>query len=872
MSSGTMLLIPYDGTKANSRMYSCHVCSKSFKRSEHCTRHERAHSQEKPYSCRYCHRRYSRKDLVVRHERTLHAKEQAAESAAGTSRQAPRPTVLKRDCNSRSAAVSDSETARAAKLGKVRSHDTSAATSSARPESSGELDSSINGNQTGAKPVPEAINFRAMRTQEALQLPIPLISPLQSAQSNLTRTEALGRLGTDRQHYDPLFDAFNSSDGRLGDLDDLGDLDFFDPFLGDTFEQFQLPVLQDTIDQFSPLDHMSRSSHPDILDQASEINLGSNAAAEVDTAVSHMDVDDTMQLPQHHSRRNDGETAQSSVRRPQSAGPSLRKHLPIIFNDVMRNKLLEDICSRQAKAPPGNTFRLPSATALQSCLRTFVDAFHIHLPILHLQSFDFMKTPSPLVLALCAIGALYRLERRIAATLYVKAVEVLQSEDNDSTEYLNAERLTSYWDKPCSSPQPSMNPLWVSQARLLLLFFAAFSGEPSMVRRSLEKLGYLSNDNRIRLRRVEGKAPAARLSWHDWIERESIKRLLLGTIFVNNLVTIAYGILPGFSIVHEGSIELPDSDSLWNAADDNQWQHCVATVPESRPQNLKNAVSMLINGDRDDELTKVARTWSPFSTAMIMHAVSIQIWHSIDGSGLISSAQNLLVHADDQSSLMANEIEAALNRCRTILTHARAGAEGLWTDSDGPLLFNAFAVLRVTYGRAFTGIRLADRMLLLRDNHGDISEAISEYIAMPQERSKLVAKAIARTFEGLVLPFRSGAPLLRKTAALTWSVEHALAGWDSALLVTKWVYAMETLQAADNIITPDEQQVLSDVHSLLDEVEPWREQGLSAATALSRMWAGFYEDTWVWGITPRIGRSLRALANAYETAQQKIVP
>jgi len=102
---------------------------------------------------------------------------------------------------------------------------------------------------------------------------------------------------------------------------------------------------------------------------------------------------------------------------------------------------------------------------------------------------------------------------------------------------------------------------------------------------------------------------------------------------------------------------------------------------------------------------------------------------------------------------------------------------------------------------------------------------------------------------------------------------------------------MEILSERGDMITSAEQAVLTDVFNLLDELEPSLQEHTSAASELARMWAGFYEDTWVWGgmsskiartptklsstnifvlstVTPRIGWILRELGNAYEAARK----
>lgn len=97
-----------------------------------------------------------------------------------------------------------------------------------------------------------------------------------------------------------------------------------------------------------------------------------------------------------------------------------------------------------------------------------------------------------------------------------------------------------------------------------------------------------------------------------------------------------------------------------------------------------------------------------------------------------------------------------------------------------------------------------------------------------------------------------------------------------ALLVTKWVYAieLETRQGHNGTVSEREAQTMQGIRELLadldddpDENDHNHDQASGCLAArLARHWAGFYDDTWVWGVTPRMGWALRELANCYENS------
>jgi len=248
----------------------------------------------------------------------------------------------------------------------------------------------------------------------------------------------------------------------------------------------------------------------------------------------------------------------------------------------------------------------------------------------------------------------------------------------------------------------------------------------------------------------------------------------------SNLSNITYGVAPRFCLSEDGAVEMPDDEILWQARTEELWHQLVNTRQIISPISLRDAAGAIISGDPVEELVDVLGEWSAFGTSVAIHAVSTQIWHINQGAmfGNLSNGQST-PRDISQSSILAKRIQTALNRCRDLLMEIHNEPGHLSQDADSPVLFNSFAILRVSFSRAFTSVGLANRELLLYESSDAMVSAIRDYISIPQERSEFTTKSVARSFEGLVIPFQSSPLFVRKTAALTWSIEHALAGWDS---------------------------------------------------------------------------------------------
>lgn len=340
---------------------------------------------------------------------------------------------------------------------------------------------------------------------------------------------------------------------------------------------------------------------------------------------------------------------------------------------------------------------------------------------------------------------------------------------------------------------------------------------------------------------------------------------------MSSLMTVTYDLCPAFSVTQDLHIEMLDEECLWEASSRQQWDILKKSSPHRNKTTVRDAMNHLIFGKEQAAPRENTTTWTAFATTMVLHAVNINMWHVMQCTQSFTAfAVEEQNHKILKASLIA-QVETALARCYALLTADRSERDHTSDDPEGPLIFNCLALLRSAYVRVFTGAGNFNRMMLLSEDPLQVATSIEAYVTDGQERSPFLTKVVAKAYGGLLTPIKAGHLLVRKTAALTWSVEHAIAAWDCALFVTKWIHAMETEQ---HEVPPNEEEMknLDNFRELLAEVDSGYDGVGSLAGEVARVWAAFLDDTWVWGITPRMGQVLRQLADAFNTDWKKKFP
>ncbi|KAH7124575.1 hypothetical protein EDB81DRAFT_951610 [Dactylonectria macrodidyma] len=861
MSSNTdkTIAVSVSRSRRPRRQYECQHCPKIFKRSEHCIRHERIHTHEKPFSCQYCFKAYSRKDLVTRHERTLHADRTCKE-----------PGRDQQVCHlgARDALSDETTSEESPEPSEDDLEQTMAAGAPLTPQDSNKTPPAHHGTACysgflGSAPVPTADMGGPTPNQQPsaplidtvrLQTPPELLATNLQVDIDMLE-EGDGDTGAVAVRTGKELQPREKGPG-LGEAEQyLGIVTELDPSSMDTinmlqniqvspsdmtdllFSSLDIPSLQDLVRQTLP-DSVQLSRHPAVdvwphlglRGQVSDSLLETSFWGAESRAVETIDPPPQRELPSLLQDR----------------APSV---LAFTIDRATHDALQQDLAGRLQRENVFN--QLPSAKLCHNFLLSYMECFHGHLPIIHLPTFDLMKAPSPLTLALCCIGALYRLDRRRARQLYDLAAEAVESVIVPSR---------------CSSPPTKDCPLWLVQSKMLLSIYSLLSGDSDLASYAMEGNGFFPMIyKRTRGLLAEHTNTPSNISWPNWVERESWKRILGGLYITSTLTMVIYDVNPGFTVTQDLELETFHAESLWNARTPMEWRELWSKQPVHHDRNVKDVLEDVISegnqGPLDYSLTL-------FNALLLMHAVVVHMWQRLQIMETFPPLSSNPTSADGTlgSCLMESSLQA-LARCQRLL-------QGRWDqhepqhdsddDSESALVFNCQAVLRIAHIRLFNVTSKFDRMCLITMDQGLIEASASTYVAVKLNRSPQLLSAVTKAFEGLRIPVKMGHMLIRKTAAFRWSVEQAISGWDSALFVTKWIHSVEIDKLNGIPATEAEEVFLANIRDILEEADYDLDESKSLAAGVARTWGWFLQDVWVWGITPRMGAILNQLAMAYE--------
>jgi hypothetical protein len=262
-------------------------------------------------------------------------------------------------------------------------------------------------------------------------------------------------------------------------------------------------------------------------------------------------------------------------------------------------------------------------------------------------------------------------------------------------------------------------------------------------------------------------------TWRDWVDIESFKRLCYGIYVLQSVISIIFSFPPAISCpdIH---LSLPAAEELWEASDAEAWDLEINTTVSD--QKFQDALEYYFGATSQGSSPESRPNPSAFGGLVLVYGLMSQQWQvahcrqSLSLFGFTTLTVSPVAAAEDCENLLGR-----LHKC-LVYTHQNSSST-----TGGSLWFMAAGLLRQAAIRHFTQFDQASismRTIIRPDEASVDIDAVVAYVVGGMERNSAVTRAAEISVQSLEMPIRAGHFMVCKTAALTWSIDHVVAGWD----------------------------------------------------------------------------------------------
>ena len=536
-----------------------------------------------------------------------------------------------------------------------------------------------------------------------------------------------------------------------------------------------------------------------------------------------------------------------------------------------------------ASAPPllvgPGYYPLPSFSrhgTLSRYVEGYFRGFHVHLPFLHAATISLPDIPEELLLAIAAVGALYKFEHGKGYELYFAARALvsnrLQEQNWESSRHLvgsspsytgvsnhlrpksGNRSVGGSGSSSSGSSGPSFletprNIIHVIQALNILVSVASW-GEGTLVPEALEMVSQLV----LLLRSTGISEPDVvppDVQWKEWIAVEERRRAMLVGYSVTTLHSVAFNMPPPV-MNQEIGLFLPHPMDLWSASTEDQWLE-IRRKQTHTERRFKEVLGTLLSGHKVEKPTEV----SAFGNYIVIHGLVQHIFTERQISSLRTSGPSL-------SPTTINSLDASLRSWQHCWrSSSESSLDPL--SSNGPLAFNSTALLRIAYIRL--NVDLGPRRSVLTRNPACLARSVAETPTELMERSAHAELAVLQCIHALGILVRAGVAFVSRTHAHSWSIVHSLGNIECACFLSLWLRKIASVVQLEGTQTlcEEERRLLGMITSVVGETtlgpsvhgEPdgaAKIQKLAACTV--RIWADALQGDHVFEMVHTIAKGL----------------